>query len=127
MTRLQKLRLLIGAPPFNGSIRSFAERIKRAPSQVSQWLGEHRRLGDAGARNIELQLGLDPGWFDLALTTSELKAEYKVSTIEETPDAITAEILTLLKNTDHVGRKMALVAVRVALMNHNPAKKKRRT
>lgn len=49
---------------FGGSQAEFARAIKRSPAQVNQWLSGHRKLGDAGARHIELTLGLAPGYFD---------------------------------------------------------------
>lgn len=49
---------------FDGSQAEFARAIKRSPAQVNQWLSGHRKLGDAGARHIELTLGLAPGYFD---------------------------------------------------------------
>ena len=49
---------------FDGSQAEFARAIKRSPAQVNQWFSGHRKLGDAGARHIELTLGLVPGYFD---------------------------------------------------------------
>jgi hypothetical protein len=49
---------------FAGNQANFAKAIKRSPAQVNHWLTGHRSLGDAGARHIELTLGLEQGFFD---------------------------------------------------------------
>lgn len=49
---------------FGGSQAAFARALKRSPSQIHQWLSGHRMLGDAGARHIEMTLGLPAGWMD---------------------------------------------------------------
>ena len=63
MNRREILKALID-DRFSGHQADFARAIKKAPAQVNQWLTGHRALGDAGARNIELRLGLPPGFFD---------------------------------------------------------------
>lgn len=62
MDRRQLLLRLI-EQRFNGSLADFARVIKRSPAQVNQWVGGARNLGDAGARHIEMTLGI-PGYFD---------------------------------------------------------------
>lgn len=49
---------------FGGNQTAFAKAIKKAPSQVNHWITGHRSLGDAGARHIEIELGLEQGFFD---------------------------------------------------------------
>lgn len=49
---------------FGGNQADFARSIKRQPAQVNQWLTGYRAIGDAGARNIELAIGLPIGFFD---------------------------------------------------------------
>jgi SOS-response transcriptional repressor LexA len=63
MNRIDVLRHLIDAR-FNGKAVDFARAIGRGAAQVSQWLTGHRKLGDAGARHIEISLGLPQGYFD---------------------------------------------------------------
>lgn len=62
-TRIQNLNRLIDTR-FNRSIKEFASAINKDPSQVSQWRGGHRNLGDAAARNIEIALNLELGYMD---------------------------------------------------------------
>jgi SOS-response transcriptional repressor LexA len=63
MDRRKLLQELIDSR-FGGSQAAFARAIKKAPAQVSHWLTGHRALGDAGARHIEMTLGLPQGYFD---------------------------------------------------------------
>lgn len=63
MDRREQLKSLIDAR-FGGVQADFARAIKRSPAQVNQWLSGHRLLGDAGARHIEITLGLPIGFFD---------------------------------------------------------------
>lgn len=56
-----------------GSQRALAERIGKAPAQISQWVtgapdarGNPRTMGRATARHIEERLGLPTGWMDQA-------------------------------------------------------------
>lgn len=63
MNRKEKLQQLV-IERFEGNQASFARAIARAPAQVSHWLTGHRTLGDAGARHIEISLGLGIGYFD---------------------------------------------------------------
>lgn len=84
MDRRAKLRALIQAR-FGGNQAEFACAIKRSPAQVNQWLSGHRAIGDAGARIIELALGLPSGYFD----SSNTKLEAALRTpdnIESGPD-----------------------------------------
>ncbi|MDR0672748.1 MAG: hypothetical protein LBF93_03595 [Zoogloeaceae bacterium] len=66
MDRKKLLRDIIDTR-FDGSQAKFARAIKRSPAQVHQWLNRHRAIGDAGARHIELTLGLPGGYFDKPL------------------------------------------------------------
>ncbi len=100
MTRQEKLKWLI-QHRFGGSQSDFAAAIRKAPSQVGQWTGGHRRLGDGGARTIELALDLTPGWFDLPGTeniVAEPPAPYavKVKPLPKAP-AWEAELMTLAR------------------------------
>lgn len=49
---------------FHGNQAELARAIKRSPGQVHQWVKGHRKIGDAGARHIEMALGLPQGWLD---------------------------------------------------------------
>ncbi|HFD80461.1 MAG TPA: hypothetical protein ENK05_08755 [Gammaproteobacteria bacterium] len=63
MTRRDALIDLINKK-FGGSQAEFARAINRAPAQVHHWVSGHRNIGDAGARHIELSLGLPQGYLD---------------------------------------------------------------
>jgi len=63
MTRRDVLIELINQK-FGGNRAECARAIKRSPSQVHQWVSGHRNLGEAGARHIEMTLGLPQGYFD---------------------------------------------------------------
>ena len=68
MDRKTILQELIDAR-FNGNQAEFARAIKRSSAQVNQWLSGHRKIGDGGARHIELTLNLGKdsqgkGYFD---------------------------------------------------------------
>ena len=52
------------ATRYKGNKAAFARAIKRTPSQVSQWLSGRRKIGEAGARLIEMSMGLPTGYFD---------------------------------------------------------------
>ena len=41
-----------------------AARIKKSPSQLSQWLGRHRTITEDSAREIEANAKNPPGWLD---------------------------------------------------------------
>lgn len=50
----------------NGEVVDFARMVGvKSPSQIHQYLGDFRALGDAVARRIENRLGLPQGYFDL--------------------------------------------------------------
>lgn len=49
---------------FDGRQADFARAIKKSTAQVNQWVSGYRALGDAGARHIEITLGLGQGYFD---------------------------------------------------------------
>lgn len=63
MTRLDILKALI-KDRFGDRKAEFAQAIGKSPSQVSQLLSGHRKIGDATVRNIEIQLNLPQGYFD---------------------------------------------------------------
>jgi len=65
MTRREVLIRLI-KERFGGNQAEFARAIRKSPAQVNQWVSGHRNLGDAGARHIEITLGLPQGYFDSA-------------------------------------------------------------
>lgn len=47
-------------------VTGFATRVGlNSSSQVSQYLGDHRAIGDGFARRVEMALGLTQGYFDL--------------------------------------------------------------
>ena len=63
MDRRALLRALIDER-YHANVAEFARAIKKAPAQVHQWLSGNRALGNAGARDIEMQLNLGLGYFD---------------------------------------------------------------
>lgn len=65
MDRRELLRALID-DHYHANVAEFARAIKKAPSQVHQWLSGNRTLGNAGARDIEIMLNLGQGYFDNA-------------------------------------------------------------
>ncbi|WP_052393566.1 S24 family peptidase [Mycoavidus cysteinexigens] len=69
---------------FGGSQAAMARALKRSPSQIHQWLSGHRMIGDAGARHIEMTLGLALGWMDGKVSfPRSLKEDVGVATDDE--------------------------------------------
>lgn len=127
MTRRSKLLALIKAAPFHGNKAAFARAIKRSPSQVSQWISGNRDLGDAGARVIEMALGLPQGYFDnhsahAAIESAPLPYSAKVKQLQKKQDPLITEAVSIMESTDATGRAMALAAIKVALSGYKPAK-----
>jgi putative lipase involved disintegration of autophagic bodies len=121
MNRKDLLRALI-AERFGSNDAAFARAIKRSPAQVIQWLTGHRKIGDAGARLIELALELPAGYFDPARRVEQKVVPYVVPPAE---DKVISEVVALMKSTDEAGRNMCLAAVKVALHGHKPTKANR--
>ena len=50
----------------SSTLAAFAERIDRAPTQVSRFMGKNptKNIGDKVARHIESCFNLEPGWLD---------------------------------------------------------------
>lgn len=65
--RKANLERLLSASP-KPKQASLAARLKKKPSQISQWLSHHRSINETSARQIETSLGLEPGWMDLTET-----------------------------------------------------------
>ncbi len=119
MSRQLLLRELI-ASRFGGSQKDFAAAVGRSPAQINQWLTGHRKIGDAGARNIEIKLGLAAGYFDRKISyakTGNILA-LQIGEPSETDDI--ERVVALMRATDAKGRSMALAAVKVALAGHVP-------
>lgn len=118
MQRINKLRALIDNR-YGGNLTKFSQAIKRSPSQVSQWLGGHRKLGDAGVRNIEIELGLPQGWFDLAepLRAEDAPAAYNVTAL---PPKWSDELLGLAQSMSDPGRR-ELIGMARLLARQYPA------
>ncbi|SDV49089.1 LexA family transcriptional regulator [Chitinasiproducens palmae] len=66
--RVRQLRNLI-ADRFGGSQAALCKRIGMSPSQIGQYLGGYRNLGERAARKIEDGAGLPAGWLDAAPET----------------------------------------------------------
>lgn len=107
---------------FNGNQTEFARVIKRSPAQVNQWLTGHRKLGDAGARTIEMALGLAQGYFDQRLTYAKSSLIRSLPVREPDEDTTIAEVVRMMNATDDTGRAMVLAAAKVALAGYHPAK-----
>ncbi len=122
MNRPLLLRALIH-DRFDGNQTEFARAIKRSPAQVNQWLSGHRKLGDGGARTIELALGLQQGYFDQRITYAKAGNIMAMPLREPSSDQVIDEVMAMLLATDATGRAMALAAVRVALAGYQPAAK----
>lgn len=122
MSRQLLLKALI-ADRFSGSQADFARAIKRSPAQVNQWLTGNRKLGDAGARTIELALELPAGYFNQRLSYAKGGNIIGLELQEPAPRSDIEEVARLMRETDDRGRAMALAAVRVALHDYQPARK----
>lgn len=67
--RRSNLRLLVSR---FGSVKALADKLDKAPSQISQWLnaspdsrtGKPRSISNRSAREIERKLSIDPAWMD---------------------------------------------------------------
>jgi Peptidase S24-like len=79
MNRKVKLQQLVNER-FDGNQAKFAKAIARAPAQVNHWLTGHRKLGDAGARHIEMTLELRQGYFD-GKPTKGLEADHGMGAV----------------------------------------------
>lgn len=61
--RLNRLLVLLNEE--KGKRKQLAARIKKAPAQLSQWLGRHRTITEDSAREIEANAGKPHGWLDI--------------------------------------------------------------
>lgn len=122
MNRKHLLKELI-ASRFAGNQADFARAINRSPAQVNQWLSGHRKIGDAGARTIEMALGLDAGYFDRSPTYSKAGNVHPLQLNEPTGKNDIDEVVAMMRATDDRGRAMALGAVRAVLAGYAPAAK----
>lgn len=122
MNRILLMKSLI-ADRFAGSQAEFAKAIGRSPSQVNQWLSGHRKIGDAGARTIEVALQLPRGYFDRIVSYAQKGRALSASLQEPGPQSDIDQVIELMQATDDRGRAMALAAVRVALAGYVPKTK----
>lgn len=84
--RLDLLKEIIDSD-FGGKQASFARAIKRPPALVHQWLKGYSKFGDASARNVELRLGLPPGYFNQTKITKRNSVKVApAKSIEPGPD-----------------------------------------
>jgi transcriptional regulator with XRE-family HTH domain len=60
--RLERLLALLTEE--RGKRASLAARLKKSPSQLSQWLGRYRTISEDSAREIERNSGKPVGWLD---------------------------------------------------------------
>lgn len=105
MDRISLLRQLI-AQFDSGNQTNFARRISVSASQVNQWLSGHRKLGDAGARRIELALNLAPGYFGRGANIINLATR-------EPADTALQDIIALARTLSPEGKYAAIGALQV--------------
>lgn len=60
--RLERLLALLAEE--HGKRAKLAARLKKSPSQLSQWLGRYRTINEDSAREIEHNAGKPAGWLD---------------------------------------------------------------
>lgn len=126
MNRKLLLQELI-AVRFSGNQADFARAIHRSPAQVNQWLSGHRRIGDAGARTIEMALNLEAGYFDRQVSYAKAGNIRALQLNEPAPQHDIDEVVAMMRATDDKGRAMVLGAVRAVLAGHTPAVKNLRS
>lgn len=114
MNRKDILRRLIDEHD-GGNQAEFAKRIGVSPSQLNQWLSGHCKLGDAGARRIELALRLPQGYFDRADNVIHMQAA-------EPDNGTLDQIIALARSLSPEGRYVALGAL-LTLAQQYPAAK----
>lgn len=61
---VRRERLLLLLAEEGGKRNKLASRIKKSPSQLSQWLGHHRTITEDSAREIERNAGKPAWWLD---------------------------------------------------------------
>lgn len=112
---------------YGGNQADFARAINRSPAQVNQWLTGHRKIGDAGARTIEMSLNLEAGYFDRPVSYAKAGNIHALQLNEPTAKNDIDEVVAMMRATDDKGRAMALGAVRAVLAGHTPAAKNLRS
>lgn len=112
---------------FSGNQADFARAINRSPAQVNQWLSGHRKIGDAGARTIEMALNLDAGYFDKPVSYAKAGNILALQLNEPSSKNDIDEVVAMMRATDDKGRAMALGAVRAVLAGHTPVAKNQRS
>ncbi|MFZ6813571.1 helix-turn-helix domain-containing protein [Undibacterium sp. Rencai35W] len=119
--RIKQLRKLI-SENFNGSQTELSNRSGVSLSQLGQYLGGYRNLGEKTARKIESAAGKNIGWLDgvnpeTTLSPYKLNqtpAEYQLTKPkqEEPPaiDPMIAAVIKIMEQTDERGRRKMLSA-----------------
>lgn len=69
----RRLRL-IGLTAELGSQKLLADRLECSPSQLGQYAGGHRRIGDKFARKVEEKFGHGAGWMDQPIEDERLNS-----------------------------------------------------
>lgn len=67
----RRLRLIALAAEL-GSQKMLADRLECSSSQIGQYTGEHRRIGDKFARKVEEKFGHAAGWMDQPIDVERL-------------------------------------------------------
>lgn len=107
--RVIRLKALI-QDDFKGSQKDLSLRSKVSLSQLGQYLGGYRNLGEKTARKIEEACGKPAGWLD-GNDGSDEAPSTKITTPTEIPADI-QDVINLMLKTDERGRlKMKLAAV----------------
>lgn len=117
--RLRKLRKLI-SEDFNGSQSALSACTGVSLSQIGQYLGGYRNIGERTARKIELGARKKSGWLDEADDQEKDLLENPADITRSTEDSIdltytTATeryILTQWRETTDLGRALILEAVK---------------
>lgn len=65
--RRRRLMSLIGDKP----MKDFADKVSRAPAQVSHWVSGEKNIGEKTVHHLSSIFALPPGWFDQEVPTRE--------------------------------------------------------
>lgn len=115
--RAIKLRELIDNDNrFNGSQKAFADKIGVTAGSVNHWLTGHRKMKDTTAREIEIKVGYESGWFEKSREIPLKPFEVKLSDLE-------AEALQVFRNLpNNEERKLAIDTMRLRVNDQSDSR-----